>query len=98
HYLGPELFRDGVRLYMQRHRDGNTVAADLWRALEEASARQVTRVAQAWITQAGFPLVSLGPAAGKAEGTLRVRQERFFADPRVPATRRRARSPPPLVV
>ena len=98
HYLGPEPFRDGVRVYMQRHRDGNTVAADLWRALEEASGRQVTRVAQAWITQAGFPLVSLGPAAGKAEGTLRVRQERFFADPRVPATRRRARWPLPLVV
>src|SRR5207244_3243133 len=39
HYLGPEPFRDGVRLYMRRHRDGNTVAADLWRALEEAAGR-----------------------------------------------------------
>jgi len=98
HYLGPELFRDGVRLYMRRHRDGNTVAADLWRALEEASGRQVTRVAHAWITQAGFPLVTLGPVPGKGAKMLRVRQERFFADPRVPAARRRARWPLPLVV
>src|SRR5262245_23679490 len=96
HYLGPELFRDGVRLYMRRHRDGNTVAADLWRALEEASGRQVTRVAQAWIAQAGFPVVSVAPAPG-GRG-LRVRQERFFADPRVPAARRRARWPVPLVI
>jgi puromycin-sensitive aminopeptidase len=96
HYLGSEAFRDGVRLYMRRHREGNTVAADLWRALEEASGKEVTRVAQAWIAQPGFPLVSLAPA--KNDGTLAVRQERFFADPRVPKARRRARWPVPLVL
>ena len=87
HYLGADAFRDGVRLYMQRHREANAVAADLWRALEEASGRDVARVAQAWIAQPGFPLVS---AAGETAARLRVRQERFFADPRVPAARRRA--------
>ncbi len=49
HYLGAEVFRDGVRRYMQRHREGNAVAADLWRALGEASGRDVAQVAQAWI-------------------------------------------------
>jgi puromycin-sensitive aminopeptidase len=98
HYLGADAFRDGVRLYMRRHREGNTVAADLWRALEEASAKEVTRVAQAWIAQAGFPLVTLAPVPGGAEALLRVRQERFFADPRVPAAKRRARWPLPLVL
>src|SRR5581483_7484461 len=66
HFLGAESFRDGVRLYMRTHREGNAVAADLWRALEEASGRRdVARVAQAWIEQAGFPLVSFGPAKGE---------------------------------
>ena len=97
-YLGPEVFRDGVRLYMRRHREGNAVAADLWRALEEASGKAVARVAQAWIGRAGFPLVTLGPARGADGAVLRVRQERFFADPRAPAARRRARWPLPLVV
>jgi puromycin-sensitive aminopeptidase len=99
-YLGSETFREGVRLYVRRHREGNTVAADLWRALEDASGRQVTRVAQAWIAQPGFPLVTLGPAPGRSAGAhaLRVRQERFLADPRVPAARRRARWPLPLLV
>src|SRR5581483_397570 len=64
-YLGAEAFRDGVRIYMQRHREGNTVAADLWRALEEASGREVTRVAQSWIAQPGLPLVTAAPARGK---------------------------------
>src|SRR5262249_3850097 len=93
HYLGPEQFRAGVRRYMERHREGNTVAADLWRALEEASGTEVARVARAWITQPGFPLVSID--AGKAGVT--VRQERFFADPKIPAAKRRARWPVPLV-
>src|SRR5207247_2604495 len=64
HYLGPDAFRGGVRLYMRRHREGNTVAADLWRALEEASGKPVARVAQAWIAQPGFPLVTIAPAGG----------------------------------
>jgi puromycin-sensitive aminopeptidase len=58
----------------------------------------VTRVAQAWIAQPGFPLVSIGPARGGTEAALSVRQERFFADPRLPAARRRARWPLPLVL
>jgi puromycin-sensitive aminopeptidase len=95
HYLGADVFRAGVRIYMERHREGNTVAGDLWRALEEASGQKVARVAQAWITQAGFPLVSFETIKN---GDLRVRQERFFADPRVNLERRQARWPVPLVI
>src|SRR5262245_33241870 len=98
HYLGAEDFRGGVRVYMRRHREANAVAGDLWRALEEASGKEVTRVAQAWIETAGFPLVAIAPAPGRDGRALRVRQERFFADPRVPAARRRGRWPVPLVV
>src|SRR5439155_52850 len=87
HYLGPDAFRAGVRLYMRRHREGNTVAADLWRALEEASGKPVARVAQAWIAQPGFPLVSIAPARDGGPAALGVHQERFFADPRAPAAR-----------
>src|SRR5256712_3700112 len=97
HFLGPEKFRAGVRLYMRRHCEGNTVAADLWRALEEASGKPVAHVAQTWIAQPGFPLVSIAPRDG-GPAALGVRQERFFADPRVPAARRRGKWPVPLVV
>jgi len=97
-YLGPESFRAGVRVYMRRHRESNTVAADLWRALEEASGKEVAHVAQAWIGQAGFPLVSIGPARGETEAVLAVKQERFFSDPRIPPARRRVRWPVPLVL
>jgi puromycin-sensitive aminopeptidase len=94
HYLGADTFRKGVRIYMRRHREGNAKAADLWRALEEASGREVTRVAHAWVAQAGFPLVSLERTA---QG-MRVGQARFFADARVAARARRTRWPVPLVL
>src|SRR5262249_13540428 len=55
--------------------------------------KEVARVAKAWITQPGFPLVSLD-AGNKG---VAVRQERFFADPKVPASKRRMRWPVPLV-
>jgi puromycin-sensitive aminopeptidase len=95
HYLGMDAFREGVRIYMQRHREANAVARDLWRALSEASGRDVERVAQAWIEKPGFPLVSLSRSRNSALG---VRQERFFSDPRIPRARRRATWPVPLVV
>src|SRR5262245_13009146 len=93
HYLGADVFRDGVRRYIERHREGNAVAADLWRALGEVSGSDVARVAQAWIAQPGFPLVSLT----RENGALRVRQERVFADPKIPPAKRRQRWPVPLV-
>ncbi|NDD31006.1 MAG: M1 family peptidase, partial [Proteobacteria bacterium] len=76
-FLGADAFREGVRLYMRRHARGNAVAADLWSALGEASGQPVTRLADAWLEQPGFPLVS-----ARVEGsTLHLRQERFFARP-----------------
>src|SRR5439155_252169 len=60
--------------------------------------RLAARVAQAWIAQPGFPLVTIAPAGDGGRAALAVRQERFFADPRVPATRRRVKWPVPLVV
>ena len=94
-YLGAEAFRDGVRIYMRRHREGNAIAQDLWHALEEAAQREVSRVAKAWIGKPGFPLVELR-RDGK-RGVV-VAQERFFADPRVPRAMRKDAWPVPLVL
>jgi len=37
-YLGPEIFRDGVRRYLAAHQFANAETADLWKALGEAAA------------------------------------------------------------
>ncbi len=76
-YLGEDRFRDGIRLYMQRHGRGNAVADDLWGALAEASREPVVELANAWIGQPGFPVVSVA----RAGRTLRLEQRRFWSDP-----------------
>jgi puromycin-sensitive aminopeptidase len=56
-YLGEDVFRDGVRLYLSRHAYDNAVTSDLWSALETASDQPVGAIMDTWILQGGFPLV-----------------------------------------
>jgi len=58
-YLGEEKFREGIRLYMRRHREANATAGDLWGALAEASGQPIVELADGWIRQTGYPLVTL---------------------------------------
>jgi puromycin-sensitive aminopeptidase len=76
-YLGPAVFRRGVRRYIRRHREGNTVAADLWRALSEASGERVEPLARAWIERAGHPVLSVRRIGSGARVRLALSQARF---------------------
>jgi puromycin-sensitive aminopeptidase len=76
-YLGEAPFREGIRIYMKRHAQANAVADDLWNALGESSKQPVLELANAWIRQSGYPLVT-ATLAGK---TLTLSQRRFFSAP-----------------
>jgi puromycin-sensitive aminopeptidase len=76
-FLGEASFRTGIQAYMRKHARANAVADDLWGALAEASSQPVLEVANAWIRQPGYPVVS----AGLQGNTLSLSQERFFSDP-----------------
>ncbi|MBK5223095.1 MAG: ERAP1-like C-terminal domain-containing protein [Acidimicrobiia bacterium] len=75
-FLGPDVFRDGLRTYMQTHQYGNTRTADLWDAIESASGEPVRRVMDTWIYQGGFPVVGLSLERDGA--TIRLTQQRFM--------------------
>ena len=72
-YLGAERFRDGIRLYLDRHRYGNTETTDLWDAIEEATGEPVRAIMDSWILQGGHPVVTAartseaGPTSGGGE-------------------------------
>ena len=94
-YLGAAKFRKGVRTYIRRHREGNTVAADLWRALSEASGENVGPIARSWIEQEGHPVVEVRLAEKNGGFHLQLRQERFSLQP--PKRRPTAKWPIPWV-
>ncbi len=76
-YLGPDIFRDGLRHYLNRHKYGNTDTVDLWEAMEEISGKPVKQFMHAWTSQPGFPVVHV-TVDDKA---VSLRQERLFVSP-----------------
>ena len=72
-YLGAAKFRDGIRLYLQKHAYGNAETTDLWDALEESTQQPVRAMMDSWIFQPGYPLVSVE----KSGRTIRVSQQIF---------------------
>jgi puromycin-sensitive aminopeptidase len=72
-YLSGDLFRDGVRLYLERHRLGNAETTDLWKALGDAAGQPIPEVMDGWIFRPGYPLVTVEP-----DGTgIKLSQRRF---------------------
>jgi puromycin-sensitive aminopeptidase len=80
-YLGAAKFRRGVRAYIRDHRESNTVAADLWRALSRASGVAVEPIARSWITQDGHPTIDLRVVERDDGFHLQLLQERFYQRP-----------------
>ena len=76
-YLGEDTFRDGVRIYLKRHRENNASADDFWHALDEASGQDVTRIMNAWIKEPGHPLVTI---TTKGDGVFELTQSRYYSD------------------
>ena len=97
-WLGPAVFRSGVRRYIRRHREGNARAADLWRALERAAKRPVEPIVSPWVERPGFPLVAAQRVEHAGQAFLLVEQERFFASPKIGAEARTETRPIPLVL
>jgi puromycin-sensitive aminopeptidase len=83
-FLGAQVFRNGIRRYMDAYKDANAAGADLWRKLEEASGEPVLAIMESWTQQPGFPLLRVSHDAG----TLRLSQQRFFSNPEVSATKK----------
>lgn len=76
-YLGEEKFRDGMRLYMSRHRYSSTTTEDLWAALEKASGKPVRALSAGWTEQPGLPVVNVSSECVGGKNVVRLEQERF---------------------
>jgi puromycin-sensitive aminopeptidase len=80
-YLGPDVFRAGVRGYLREHAYGNADTGDLWAALGRAADAPIPAVMDGWILRPGFPLVS----ARLDGGELVLTQQRFTYLPAPPS-------------
>jgi aminopeptidase N len=81
-WLGEEPFRDGVRRYIKAHEHGNATSSDLFKALREASGKEVAPVASTFLDQPGVPLVRADLTCPKGSPpVVKLAQSRFRAKP-----------------
>jgi puromycin-sensitive aminopeptidase len=97
-FLGSDAFQAGVRSYLTRYAEKNATADDFWRELDQASGRDVTTIANAWIREPGHPVVEFASRFDGAGATLTLRQRRFFSDPEMTGAAPEQRWPVPLVL
>jgi aminopeptidase N/puromycin-sensitive aminopeptidase len=79
-YLGEETFRQGVHNYLAAHRYGNATAEDFWGAQTATSHKPVDKIMESLVAQPGAPIITFGEPSN---GTVAVRQERFFLSPSI---------------
>ena len=83
-YLGDDDFRKGMSLYLNRHKYQNTQTEDLWTALGEAASKPVREVMTTWTKQKGFPVVSVSQTIDGDNRIIKLSQEKFCADGKIP--------------
>ncbi len=87
-YVGPDVYRDGLHLYLKKHAYSNATKSDLWTAIDAAARHKRRRVkalevARAWVEREGYPIVS----AYRTEHVLHVSQSRYTLTERKAAGR-----------
>lgn len=76
-YLGHDHLRAGLKAYFEKHSYANTEANDLWECLSAASGKDVAGLMNAWMTQSGFPVVTVT----RDDTSVTLSQSQFFIGP-----------------
>ncbi|KAG5192903.1 membrane alanyl aminopeptidase [Tribonema minus] len=81
--IGADKFKEGLQVYMNRHKYANTETFHLWSAWEEVSGKPVGKIMSSWTEQMGHPVVKVTEATYSAADkslALTLEQSWFLAD------------------
>ena len=73
--IGETAFRAGLKQYFDQYQYGNATGDDLWRALSQASGKDVSGVMATYLSQPGYPMITVSI---NDDGQLVVKQSQFF--------------------
>lgn len=77
-YLGEENFKNGLNIYLNRHKYANATTDDLWNSLSEASNKNVKSFMDNWIKKSGLPILFVSQDK-ENPNILSISQERFLS-------------------
>jgi len=85
HWIGPDVFRQGVHNYLAAHLYANATAEDFWNAQTATSHQPVDKVMSSFVEKPGVPLLTFADQQPAGDP---VSQKRFFLDPPTGAGKR----------
>lgn len=93
-FIGNDVFRQGLSIYLKKYSYANAKTNDLWDALSEASKLNgkdynVSEIMSTWILQMGFPVVKVE----KSSSSYKLTQKRFLIDPNPDLSKSKFTSP-----
>jgi len=75
-YVGVDMFRKGLKAYFEKHAYGNTTGDDLWKAIGDASGKDIAALMNPWLSRSGFPCVTVT----QKDSELSLSQSHFLLD------------------
>jgi aminopeptidase N/puromycin-sensitive aminopeptidase len=76
-WLGPDVFRDGIRAYLTKYSWSNAAAEDFWGTMAESSKQPVDAVMKSFVDQAGAPLLRVSESCVDGERRVNIEQQRL---------------------
>ncbi|HSP15516.1 MAG TPA: M1 family metallopeptidase [Thermoanaerobaculia bacterium] len=80
-YIGPELFRNGIRAYLTRFSWSNASAEDFWNTMAASTKEPLDRIFSTFVLQPGEPLVSVDTKCQGDSTRVSLSQKRFVIVP-----------------
>ncbi len=71
--VGEKAFREGLRQYFKDHAYQNTAGKHLWHALSQSSGINMAAIMKTWVSQPGFPMLSVKSESNK----IKITQSKF---------------------
>lgn len=81
HFIGPQIFANGISTYLSTYAYQNVETADLLNTLQKTVQSQIniTSIMGTWTRQIGFPVVNVA----RHKNTFTLTQKRFLVNPDV---------------
>lgn len=81
-YIGDDMFRVGMKNYLEKFSYKNAETKDLWDCLEEASGKPIAKMMSAWTGQMGYPWIKVEVANQESPNdlALTLEQEKFTSN------------------
>lgn len=76
-YIGEDLFKQSIRVYLKRYQYKNTTTEDLWSCFNETTHQDISSLMNSWLEISGHPVVDIDLANENNKWVLKINQKPY---------------------